>query len=127
MAHGGKAAEALLEFRQAADLDPAGRPYHYALARALKDAGQDKEAQSEFAAIEALTVRERNIERAGTENADGAAFAEKGKLDEAADSFRRAIETDPTPSPTRTTIWAASCRKPAILRGRWRNFKRQSS
>ncbi len=80
LSHDGKAVEALQEFQKAVDRDSQNKSYHYALARALKAAGRDGEAQSEFAKVQALTERERGHRaRPGAENASGIALAEQGK------------------------------------------------
>ena len=78
-----------------AKVDPDNASYHYALARALKRAGHESDAQAEFATTQQLRHRDLIQQNAEAANNAGITAATKGDLDTAIRELRRAIEQKP--------------------------------
>lgn len=90
-----RAGEAAEAFRQALRINPELVTALYGLARTAAERQRPEEAAELFGRIRDLKTRNAESGSAGQYNAEGVAYTEQGRLDEALASFRRAFESDP--------------------------------
>src|SRR5207245_6635380 len=86
--------EAIEQLLAAARINPNAAEAHYQLALALEKSGEEARSRQEMEKFQTLKKGENQEITAGSLNNDGNRLLEEGKIEEAVETYRKAVELD---------------------------------
>ena len=96
LAQTGKTDEAITQLDAAKRLNPNGAEAHYQLALLYRKKGNEAQSKEEFQVFQKLKALETEETTAGNRNNEGNKLLAAGKVQEAVQAYREAVQLDPT-------------------------------